>query len=375
MLASDLPETASLLDLIGARHPASVTIVAPSSPIPADRRHAQLQLREGIDEAARQLAEAEVDDTDRDAVLASLRALLDDEEFWQSQSRSTVVLASPGRVEAFRLPSRLEARASVGDRFDAGQLLRAVSFPRRAFVVQVSREGGRLSELGPDLGLTERRLELPDDLWAALEHTTTDGQRDMPRPQGTTGDRIEREKFSRIIQDAVVRVVPADVPLILAASQDLEPAYRAVNTHRLLLERGIDAHPDSLSRADLEQAARDILDAHEQDELAQWRERFGSLRAQGLATSSVREAAVAASTAAVDELLFDLAFEQEGVIDEAGHITRAPDAGPSTYAILDEIAARVLGSGGRVRAVRSTDLPDGAPVAAVLRFPLPADLA
>ncbi len=41
---------------------------------------------------------------------------------------------------------------------------------------------------------------------------------------------------------------------------------------------------------------------------------------------------------------------------------------------IDEIAARVLRSGGRVRAVRSTDLPDGAPVAAVLRFPLPADL-
>jgi len=171
-----------------------------------------------------------------------------------------------------------------------------------------------------------------------------------------------------------VRVIPSDVPLILATSQDLEPAYRAVNTHRLLLERGIDAHPDSLSDPDLERAARGILDAHESDELAQWRERFGTLRAQRLATSSVREAAVAATTAAVDELLFDLAFEQEGVIDDAGHITRAPDAGPDTYAILDEIAARVLRSGGRVRAVRSTDLPDGAPVAAVLRFPLPSDL-
>lgn len=374
MLASDLPDTATLLDLIDARHPASVTIVAPSSPIPSDRRLAQLQLREGIDAAARQLADTDVPAEERDSVIASLRALVDDEEFWQSQSRSIVVFAAPGRAAAFRLPSRLDPRAAVGDRFDAGPLLRAVTFPRRAFIVRLSREGARLSEIGPDQGLTERAIELPDDLWAALAHTTTDGQRDMPRPQGATGDRIEREKFSRIVQDAVVRVVPEGVPLILAASQDLEPAYRAVNTHRPLLEQGIHAHPDSLSDTDLEQAAREVLDVHEHGELAAWREHFGSLRAQGLATSSVREAAVAASTAAVDELLFDVGFEQEGVIDETGHITRAPDAGPGTYAILDEIAARVLRAGGRVRAVRSADLPDGAPVAAVLRFPVPTDL-
>lgn len=374
MLASDLPGTATLLDLIDARHPASVTIVAPSSPIPSDRRLSQLQLREGIDEAARQLAETDVPGDEREGVLEALRALADDPEFWDSQSRSTVVFAAPGRIEAFRLPSRLDARAAVGDRFDAGPLLRAVTFPRRAFIVRLSREGARLSEIGADQGITERPLELPDDLWAALAHTTTDGQRDMPRPQGTTGDRIEREKFSRIVQDAVVHTIPADVPLILAASQDLEPAYRAVNTHRVLLGKGIDAHPDSLSDGDLEQAAREILDAHEHRELEQWRERFGTLRAQKLATSSLRETAVAASTAAVDELLFDLGYEQEGAINEAGHITRAPDAGPGTYAILDEIAARVLRSGGRVRAVRSTDLPDGAPVAAVLRFPLPEDL-
>jgi len=198
MLASDLPDTATLLGLIDARHPASATIVVPSSPIPSERRLSQLRLREGIDEVARQLAESDLAEDDRQAVLAPLRGLLEDDEFWQSQSRSIVVFAAPGRLEAFRLPSRLEARAAVGDRFDAGPLLRAVAFPRRAFIVRLSREGARLSEIGPDQGLTERPIDLPDDLWAALEHTTTDGQRDMPRPQGTTGDRIEREKFSRI---------------------------------------------------------------------------------------------------------------------------------------------------------------------------------
>ncbi len=371
MLAADLPDNETLIDLIDARHRASVTIVTESSPIPTERQLAQLRLREGIDHAARELAQTDVPREERDGVISALRGLLDDPDFWDSQSRSLAVFAAPGRLEAFRLPNRLEPRSAVGDRFDTGPLLRSTTFPRRAFVVRLSREGGRLCEFGADHGLVHHDLELPDDLWATLAHATNDGQRDLPRSQGSTGDRIEREKFARIVQDAVVAVVPADVPIILAASQDLAPAYRAVNTHRLLLEHGIEAHPDSLSAAELETAARAVLDAHEHAELAAWRERFGSLRAQGLATSSLKHAAVAASTGAVEELLFDLAHTEEGHLDEAGHVTAAADAGPDTYALVDEVAARVLRAGGRVRAVRHEDIPDGTAVAAVLRFALP----
>jgi len=38
--------------------------------------------------------------------------------------------------------------------------------------------------------------------------------------------------------------------------------------------------------------------------------------------------------------------------------------------LVDEIAARVLRTGGTVKAVRSDDLPDDSPVAATFRGPL-----
>ncbi|MFC5122476.1 hypothetical protein ACFPRL_03145 [Pseudoclavibacter helvolus] len=46
--------------------------------------------------------------------------------------------------------------------------------------------------------------------------------------------------------------------------------------------------------------------------------------------------------------------------------------GPHTYAIVDEVAARALKHGAKVRAVRRGDLVDGAEVAATLRYPLEA---
>src|SRR5690606_19507570 len=140
------------------------------------------------------------------------------------------------RLDAFRLVSDVVPHVAVGDRFDTGALLRAVAFPHRAYVVELTQGGTRLLEFCPDHRPIEHELELPDDHALMLEHTTTGGRFDRDRADGATGDRIERERYARTAQDAVVRIVPAEVPLILAAATDLEPAYREVNTHPLLLD-------------------------------------------------------------------------------------------------------------------------------------------
>ncbi|TQK20105.1 hypothetical protein FBY40_2626 [Microbacterium sp. SLBN-154] len=372
MLPADIPTTAHLLELIDARDDASVTIALPSSPVPSDHDNVRADLRSAVSEAGRMLAQKDLDAGRVEAVVEALRALDADQEFWRHQSRSLVIFASSTRLETFRLANRVERNVAVGDRFDAGALLRATAFPHRAFIVQISQGGARLTEISADHGVVERELHLPDDHHTLLEHATNDGQADMPRSQGSTGDRIERERYCRVVQDDVVTIAPRDVPVILAATVDLEPAYRAVNTHPRLLEAKIDAHPDSLDDAELEQKARAILDAEFSRELSEWRELFGTRRADDLATSRLVEVAAAATAAAVDELLFDIDATLEGQIDEFGVVTTVEEPTASAYAVVDEIAARVLRGGGTVRGVRNGDLVDGSPVAALLRFPVSA---
>lgn len=370
MLPADIPQTDHLLELVEMRGVPSITITLASSPIPADHERIRIQLRDLIDDADRQAKDARIDRPSREAAVARLRSVLDDEDFWMHQSRSLVLLASPQRLDAFRLANRLSARATVSDRFDTGSLLRAVTFPRRAFIVQISRGGARLTEFGADHGLTEHDLSLPSDHRLILEEADNGGQADFPRPQGSTGDRLERERYCRVVQDEVARIVPRGVPVILSATTDLAPAYRTVNTHPTLLEAGIDAHPESLDDAALEQRARRILDDHEDSLLAAWRERFGTLQAQGLAADTLDDVAVAAANAAVEELLFDMDSDAEGTIDDRGRIARADAAGPESTVLVDELAARVLRTGGTVRAARHDDMVQGSPVAATLRFPL-----
>ncbi|WP_019181024.1 hypothetical protein [Microbacterium yannicii] len=369
MLPADIPEQTQLIDLIDRRADPSVTLALASSPLPQDHERIRIALRNAIDEVDRRLSARELEHGARDDVIGRLEELLNDDDFWEHQSRSIVVFAAPGIIEAFRLANHLGDVVTVGDRFDAAPLLRATAYPGRAFVLQLAEGLVRLTEIGPDHGPFEHPLSLPEDHGLTLVHAENDGRLDRHRAQGANGERDERERFCRIVQDEVVKVVPDGVPLILSAATALEPAYRAVNTHSALLAKGIDAHPESLDDAEIERFARECLDELRAAETSEWKERFGTLRAQGLATSKVAEVAAAAAQAAIDELRFDLDADDQGTVDDFGQLARA-DGDPDSPRLVDEIAARVLHTGGTVRAVRRRDLMDGSPVAATLRFPV-----
>lgn len=73
---------------------------------------------------------------------------------------------------------------------------------------------------------------------------------------------------------------------------------------------------------------------------------------------------------AVDSVLVDIDQVIPGLIDERGAIVFAEEARASNYGLVDEIAARVIATGGRVIGVRKTDIPQGESLAAILRYPV-----
>jgi hypothetical protein len=58
------------------------------------------------------------------------------------------------------------------------------------------------------------------------------------------------------------------------------------------------------------------------------------------------------------------------VDDADGRVTFGEGRPEETYGVVDEIARRALLAGGRVLGVRQSDIPDGAPLAATLRYPI-----
>ena len=121
----------------------------------------------------------------------------------------------------------------------------------------------------------------------------------------------------------------------------------------------------------LAERARTVLDALYREELATLSALFETRENQGRATTDVAQAARAATYGAVAVLLVDIdEFTPGAIDDDNGTVTFADQTDPTSYGVVDEIASRVIRSGGRVLGVRKGDIPDGKSLAAILRYPV-----
>ena len=374
----DVPTPAMLAELAKHRHSPSASLYVPSAPAAGEGRAplafdtdaARTALRSLTGRVREELAALGAPAEAVEALLSALKSLEQDREFWSSRARTVAVFASPDGLRAFRLMNELPAHASVGDRFDLGPLLRAATFPHDGYALAVTAGEARLIALESDSSHHAVPLDLPEDAGEQiLSPTIESGRFDRRGADGALGPKREQTRYCAVVQEAALAQIAAlgDRPLVLTASDDLATAYREVNSYPGLLADGIDGNPSSWSDEEIAARAREILERHYAARIADWRERFGDLRARNQASAQLSDVASAVAAGLVDTLCYDLEDRQEGAIDEFGITALAAEPGPETYAIVDELAARVLRTGGTVYAVRRDELPEDSPVAATFR--------
>lgn len=373
-MSIDTPTLTDLAELSEHRHEASVTIYLSAEALGVRAfahatEAAKSALLSSLHEALAELGSAGLARQDAERLEARVRDLHSDLDFWGTGARSVAIFVSPEELHAFRLMNELSATWSTGDRFDVGPMIRAATFAHTGYVLALTEGEVRLIHL--DSSAASRPVELTDlpaDASDALTREPAVGRFNRHRADGTLGPKPEQKRYVTIVQQAVLAAIAdREQPLVLAASNDLERVYREANTHPRLLDQGIEANPASLSDGELEERARTILDEHYRKRILDWVEDFGTRQAHGTGSAQLSEVARAARSGQVAELLFDIDADTEGTIDEFGELSLADEPGPATYRVVDEIAAQVLHTGGRVRAVRADDMPGAAVVAAVFR--------
>ncbi len=284
------------------------------------------------------------------------------------------VFATPQWVHTFRLPSRLLATVQVGDRFHVKPLLRAVTFPQAAYVLALSQGAVRLIEIAADVGPAELKVEgLPSDIASFTGKASITDRAPVRRVQGSEGQKLRMVQYARRIDEAIRAVLAGgDLPLVLAATEPLDAIFRSVCTYPHLAQRTLSGNPDRIPIAELAAGARAILDEVYAAELAAVRALFETRLSQDRASTDLGRVARAATYGAVQTVLVDIDRVVPGTLDEHDGTVRlaAAAAEADSYGVVDEIARRVLLTGGRVLAVRAEDVPGGAPAAAILRYAL-----
>jgi hypothetical protein len=362
MLYLDLPTHDDLLHLAAERSDIAVSIFLPTTPLTPDLDADSVLLKRLAGEVQARLQARGADPERVRALMEELADLIVDREYWCCQARGLAIYATPDNLRTFRVPDILQARVQVCNRFHLAPLLRAVTFSDACYVLAFAESGARLIEVSPDLPARPVRLPgMPDDTAP------------LPGQGGDEDKRVLLRQFARKVDGALRGLLSgSDVPLVLAAIEALAGIYRSVNTYSHLVPQGVTRDPETLSDADLAAAAAGVLETLYQDQIARWTAQYQQRIDSGRATNDTAEVARAATYGLVQSLLLDIDQPVSGVLDEIdGTLSSVgPDAGPAVDEVTDEIARRVLVSGGQVLCVRTRDVPGGRPLAAILRHPL-----
>ncbi len=374
MLYLDIPTADDYADLAAWRGDMAVSIALPTTPVSIETDADRIQLKNLAKEASDQLAAANADKRRLALLIEELDDLIEDSAFWEYQARGLVIYATPDNLRTFRVPSTLQPLVKVSDRFHLKPLLRSTTFCHAGFVLALADGGVRLIEVGKDLPAVEVAVpELPANAASAAGKRTIATRSYSGRIGGGEGKKVRLRQYARKV-DAAVRNILAggQVPLILAAVEALDAIYRSVNSYPHLADQSLRGNPERQSAAALASAARDVLDTLYRERIARWHERYQRRLNEDRATTDLARSARAATAGAVASLLVDMDQVVNGTVNETdGTVTFAESAGADSYGVADEVARRVLLTGGEVLSVRAEDMPEpGKPVAAILRYPI-----
>jgi hypothetical protein len=364
----DLPSAAEVRSLVEMTGATCVSIYMPATPQSSDAAAERITFKNLASDAIAQLNAADADKGDV-ATFADVFAELDDDAFfWRYQANSLAVFATVAEVRAYRLASRLEPAVVVADRFFVKPLLRAVTFPNAGFVLALSQGSVRLLEFGADYGPIE--VDVPD-----LPADLDEFMQTVPGAAGSAGFGVlsvegsssRLRKYARQVDRAVRDAVRGhDLPVILAAAEPLASVFRSVSTLSTLVSEQIPGSPAQVPDHSLAEAARGVLDGVYASQVRELGELFSVRVGQGRTATDLADVARAATFGAVDVLVVDIDRVVPGHVDDDGQVSFNDE--PGAYGVVDEVARRVLATGGRVVAVRADEVPGGGEAAAILRY-------
>jgi hypothetical protein len=391
MLHTDIPTLEEFKSLAQIKGEVCVSVYLPVSPLVQNIRANRIAFRDLARETLAQLRETGVDKRkivdfeERFDHLAGLERDVQDEDkirklqrgkpdpfdtFWHYQAHGLAVLSTPGMMRIFRLPNSPKPLAEVADRLHLTPLIRAMTSPHDIFVLALAEESVRLIHAYVNFPSVRLQIpELPGNAEQAARRPSVHVRAPRGRLQNLEGEKVLLHKYVSKVEQAIHSVFAGlNTPLVVAAAEPLASMYRSLNSYPGLAEETIDGNPDQKTDAELEDAAIPILDRLYSREVKAAIALYDQLKPRR-GTTDVSHAAHAATAGAVEQLLVDLDAVVPGLVSDVdGSVIYSASDDAETYSVVDEIARRALSTGARVLGARREELPDRAPLTAILRY-------
>ncbi|WP_434574943.1 baeRF3 domain-containing protein [Pseudomonas sp. Z3-6] len=331
-------------------------------------------------------------DLDGAPLLQSFHALVDDQDFWNSNRDGIAVFGARDYFKVIAVNQRLPQRAVANSHPYLKPLLRLVQSTDRYQALCLTRNEVWLYEGSSEqLEKIELAEQVPRNQNEALGDELTPGnQQGFPNGFSRSGERgdammheaagggkqdeinLDRERFFRVVDKAILQYhsQPSGLPMILVALPENQAVFRAVSHNSQLLPQGIEIDPSRLGVEALRVHCSKLMAHSYADHVVDSLNRYGIAVGQGRALDNLADIAKAAREGRVALLLVEAERQVPGqldldkgrlLIDESGD-ELAPD-------VLDELILAVTRQGGEVVVIPPEHvMPTGTGAAAVCRF-------
>lgn len=254
---------------------AGLTLMMPTSRAGQDNRAKGIRLRNLLDEATELLqTTGGLSKSDAEKILAPLRSLVDDLQFWMQQADSLVIFADSTRTDVFRLAADLPEKVYVGSKWDLVPVISELTGDHHFHLLAFSQnsvrlfetDGTRIAEL--DRGNIPASEEEVFDDTDHQSHLQYSGQgTGKVNFHGHGGDakaeQIQLERFLRVVATELEKRIPvaSRLPLLLAAVSENATLMRQILNWTPIVETTVEGSADKLTPGELVERSQPAIDS------------------------------------------------------------------------------------------------------------------
>ncbi len=363
-----------------------VSIFIPTEHAGQDVQKSRIELKNQLGMAHEKLVHSGMRSPDADDILKPAKALIDDTMFWQYQSDGLAIFLSANVFQHFRVPIKLTTLVVVKRHFYVKPLVPLLGVESIYYVLATSQNHVRLIKCSEDGAEEVSVNEMPQSLEEALKyddsekhlHYHTNGHQKNGHNDsvyhgiggGTDDNKNNILRYFRIIDNALQIYFKNDkTPFIMFAVDFLHPIYIDANSSDNYVKEGIKGNPDELSSKEIMNLSADYMKPYFQKGEEQALDRFGTYRAGGKTSVKLEDIIPAAMNGRVEALFIPEGLQHWGIYDEMNAKTmEAEENNPISEDLFELAAVHTLLTDGKVFVVKTDRMPQGAEIAAVLRY-------
>lgn len=376
-----------LLELARHQSPRSISIYLPThrAGMAVNELQDMIQFKNALQQLQQELQEQGLPLKEAESLLMGGFDLAKDEEFWRSQQDGLAVFIAPGFIRYIQLPYVTQRLVYVHDTFYISPLLGLLQGRERFYLLALSKSKATLYE-GDGWSMREVPVpEMPRGIDDVVHFEEKDDQK-LFRTGGSgagqganyhgigAGKPDEKENISMYMDEVdetlwTKRLSTENVPLLLAGVDYLIPIFKQRSRYRHIHDEHLSGNFEKDNAATMFEKARPLMQPYFEQPFNQALEQYYNNRTTGLTSASPEDVIPACFYAKAAIVFVEKDCLMWGTFNEQDNrLTLSEERQNDDACMLNAAVSKALQTGAAVFATEKEYMPDGATIAALMRY-------